>query len=240
MSSNHYIQQYTADQIPFYVHMRTGVTSWTLPAHAGPDAVKYITHLTEQGVPYYEDVHAGSTSWTLPLEKLSTAARRSSMAIKKMDRRETDAYMAEEEKNNKANNLNSPVNSNKSTSRGKAGTGAGMGILEEGEGEESDASGGSAEGRSRSRSRGETVTRAPFSTSGPQGQGGSESDYNTGEAWAGQGRAGKRDRRREECLFVVQYRQCRAVLPVVQLLGLQSKAIRVVMVLHCTGGKLNL
>jgi len=156
--SNHFIQQYTSDQIPFYVNMRTGVTSWTLPPHAGPDAVKYITHLTDQGVPYYEDVQNGSTSWTLPLEKLSTAARRNSMAIKKMDRRETDAFMAEEEKNQRAAQKQASPSS--STPRHI------VSITEEDEDESvSDTSG----------SMHETVSRAPFSVQ----QAGSESESNT-------------------------------------------------------------
>ena len=162
MSGDHYIQQYTADQIPFYVHMRTGITSWTLPPHASPDAVKYITHLTEQGVPYYEDVENGTTSWTLPLEKLSTAARRNSIAIKKMDRRETDAFMAEEEKSR---------TTQMKTSGGilHSSKGGISSIKEEDEESTSDKS-GSIQG---------IVSRAPFS--GPI-QGGSESENNTGSS----------------------------------------------------------
>ena len=157
--SNHYIQQYTSDQIPFYVNMRTGVTSWTLPPHAGPDAVKYITHLTDQGVPYYEDVQNGSTSWTLPLEKLSTSARRNSMAIKKMDRRETDAFMAEEEKKQRV--ASKQASSSPSTPRNI------VSITEEEDESVSDTSG----------SVHETVSRAPFSVQ----QAGSESESNTGK-----------------------------------------------------------
>ena len=73
--------------------MRTGVSSWTLPEGTPQSAVKYITHLTDQGIPYYEDTEKKTTTWTLPLEKLSTAARRSSMALRKMNRRQSNVFM---------------------------------------------------------------------------------------------------------------------------------------------------
>jgi hypothetical protein len=170
-SSNHFIQQYTSDQIPFYVNMRTGATSWTLPPHAGPDAVKYITHLTDQGVPYYEDVQNGSTSWTLPLEKLSTAARRNSMAIKKMDRRETDAFMAEEEKSHRSSQKQTSGTATATATATSPSSSTSLhiaSITEEDEDDNVSDTSGSVH---------ETVSRAPFSMP----QGGSESESNTGE-----------------------------------------------------------
>ncbi len=89
-----YIQQYTTDKVPFYVDMTSGVSTWTLPEGAPETAVKYITHLTDQGIPYYEDTMTKTTSWTLPVEKLSTSARRSSMALRKMTRRQSNVFMA--------------------------------------------------------------------------------------------------------------------------------------------------
>lgn len=88
-----YIQQYTQDKIPFFVHMRTGVSMWSLPEGTPQSAVKFITHLTDNGIPYYENVETGTTSWTLPLDQLSTAARRTSMALKKMNRRQSEHFM---------------------------------------------------------------------------------------------------------------------------------------------------
>ena len=74
--------------------MHSGVSTWTLPEGTPETAVKYITHLTDQGIPYYEDTATKTTSWTLPLEKLSTAARRSSMALRKMNRRQSNVFMS--------------------------------------------------------------------------------------------------------------------------------------------------
>lgn len=91
--SDSYIQQYTVDKVPFFVNMKTGVSSWSLPEGTPPSAVKFITHLTDQGIPYYEDTEKKTTSWTLPLEKLSTNARRSSMALTKMNRRQSNVFM---------------------------------------------------------------------------------------------------------------------------------------------------
>lgn len=93
-SEDHYIQQYTVDKVPFFVHMKTGVSSWTLPEGTPLTAVKYITHLTPEGIPYYEDTENKTTSWTLPVEKLSSSARRSSVALVKMNRRQSNVFMA--------------------------------------------------------------------------------------------------------------------------------------------------
>ena len=73
--------------------MQSGVSTWTLPEGTPESAVKFITHLTDQGIPYYEDTATKTTSWTMPLEKLSTAARRSSMALRKMNRRQSNVFM---------------------------------------------------------------------------------------------------------------------------------------------------
>jgi hypothetical protein len=93
-SEDHYIQQYTVDKVPFFVHMKTGVSSWTLPEGTPLTAVKYITHLTPEGIPYYEDTEHKTTSWTLPVDKLSSSARRSSVALVKMNRRQSNVFMA--------------------------------------------------------------------------------------------------------------------------------------------------
>lgn len=93
----HYIQQYTVDKVPFFVNMRSGVSSWTLPEGTPLSAVKYITHLTAEGIPYYEDTEKKTTSWTLPVEKLSTSARRSSVALVKMNRRQSNIFMEQQE-----------------------------------------------------------------------------------------------------------------------------------------------
>jgi hypothetical protein len=74
--------------------MHSGISTWTLPEGTPEEAVKYITHLTDQGIPYYEDTATKTTTWTLPLEKLSTAARRSSMALRKMNRRQSNVFMS--------------------------------------------------------------------------------------------------------------------------------------------------
>ena len=74
--------------------MKTGVSSWTLPEGTPLTAVKYITHLTPEGIPYYEDTENKTTSWTLPVEKLSSSARRSSVALVKMNRRQSNVFMA--------------------------------------------------------------------------------------------------------------------------------------------------
>lgn len=84
----------TTDKVPFYVDMHSGVSTWTLPEGTPIEAVKYITHLTDQGMPYYEDTATRQTTWVLPIEKLSTAARRSSMALRKMNRRQSNVFMS--------------------------------------------------------------------------------------------------------------------------------------------------
>jgi hypothetical protein len=93
-SEEHYIQQYTVDKVPFFVNMKSGVSSWTLPEGTPLNAVKYITHLTDDGLPYYEDTEKKTTSWTLPVEKLSSSARRTSVALVKMNRRQSNVFMA--------------------------------------------------------------------------------------------------------------------------------------------------
>jgi hypothetical protein len=93
-SDERYIQQYTVDKVPFFVNMVSGVSSWTLPEGTPLSAVKYITHLTDEGIPYYEDTEKKITSWTLPVDKLSTSARRSSVALVKMNRRQSNVFMA--------------------------------------------------------------------------------------------------------------------------------------------------
>lgn len=97
LTEEHYIQQYTVDKVPFFVNMKSGVSSWTLPEGTPLSAVKYITHLTPEGIPYYEDTEKKTTSWTLPVEKLSTSARRSSVALVKMNRRQSNVFMASQE-----------------------------------------------------------------------------------------------------------------------------------------------
>lgn len=92
--SDIYFMQYTADRIPFYVHTRTGISSWELPEGVSQSAIKFITHFTENGEVYYEDVEKGITSWTFPVEKLSTAARRSSVALQKMNRQQSELFIS--------------------------------------------------------------------------------------------------------------------------------------------------
>ena len=107
---DHYIQQYTVDKVPFFVNMKSGVSSWTLPEGTPLTAVKYITHLTPEGIPYYEDTEKKTTSWTLPVEKLSTSARRTSVALVKMNRRQSNVFMASVGQDGSGVNSNSPSN----------------------------------------------------------------------------------------------------------------------------------
>jgi hypothetical protein len=94
IQNDSFIQQYNADRIPFFVNMRTGVSYWELPEGVTKSHVKYITHFTENGDVYYEDVEKGTTSWTLPVEKLSASARRSSLALKKMNREQSELFIS--------------------------------------------------------------------------------------------------------------------------------------------------
>lgn len=85
-TENVYVQQYTIDRTPFYMHLYSGEVMWFLPRGTPESAVKFITHITESGVPYYENVEKKSTTWTLPLEKMTSLARRNATNYRKYSR----------------------------------------------------------------------------------------------------------------------------------------------------------
>lgn len=83
---NIYVQQYTIDRTPFFMHLYSGEVMWFLPRGTLQSAVKYITHVTETGVPYYENVEKKATQWTLPLEKMTSLARKNASTYRKYSR----------------------------------------------------------------------------------------------------------------------------------------------------------
>lgn len=113
---NAYVQQYTIDRTPFYMHLHSGEVMWFLPRDTPQTAVKYITHVTESGVPYYENVEKKTTHWTLPLEKMTSLARKNASTYRKYSRPQVEAklhitYEDARKESYLANNKKSSTNS---------------------------------------------------------------------------------------------------------------------------------
>ena len=88
-----YFQLFTNDEYPFYVNSKTGTTTWLLPQHISVDLVKYITHINENGKSYYEEIVTKKTTWELPKQEMSQPARKSCMAVTRMNLKQAEAYM---------------------------------------------------------------------------------------------------------------------------------------------------
>ena len=64
-----YFQLFNAEEIPFFVDMRTGAASWTLPDFTPMNKISFISHINtsdENSSLYYEEVQSGEVSWELP------------------------------------------------------------------------------------------------------------------------------------------------------------------------------
>lgn len=85
-----YLQQFTIDRTPFFMHLYSGEVMWFLPRETPQSAVKFITHVNEKGVPYYENLEKKTTSWTLPLEKMSSLARKNASTFRKYSRSQVE------------------------------------------------------------------------------------------------------------------------------------------------------